>query len=352
MSLVLQICKLAMACEGGSIMNAGGNIVKDTEALALPEGRRVGQPGHDAVRQYLLGRLRETGLSPFSGESFELPFSGEGQMFCNLAGRLPGNNPGLDPVLIGAHYDSVIDAPCADDNATAVAVVLAAAEHFKEHSLERDLVVVLFDSEEPPYFRTPLMGSTRFYEDHCEGIRFACVLIMDLIGHDVEIRHSAAKLMPTLRRLVFVLGSESDAALPGVVEWAGAEAKGLKVFPTLNRYVGDMSDHHAFRLGGQPFLFLSCGQGEHYHLPSDNLDWINFDKVRHVFALVADLVRRIDSTEMTGAEFDPVEFEIRMVRKLIGPAFPVFLKMIGFRKLGSRSDLDALASILGNELVR
>jgi len=341
-----------MACEGGIAMDAGANIVKDTEALALPEGRRVGQPGHDAVRKYLLGRMSEIGLLPFSGESFELSFSGEGQKFCNLAGCLSGNNPGLDPVLIGAHYDSVIDAPCADDNATAVALVLAAAEHFKEHPLDRDLVVVLFDSEEPPYFRTPLMGSTRFYEDYCGGISFACVLIMDLIGHDVEITHPAAKLMPTLRRLIFVLGSESDSALPDVVEWAGAEARGLKVFPTLNRYVGDMSDHHAFRLGGQPFLFLSCGQGEHYHLPSDNLDWINFDKLRHVFALVVDLVRRIDSTEMTGAESDPVEFEIRMVRKLIGSAFPVFLKMLGFRELASRQDLDALAAILGNELVR
>jgi hypothetical protein len=350
MSLVLQICKLVMACEGGSIMDAGGNIVKDTEALALPEGRRVGQPGHDIVKKYLLGRFVEIGLEPFSGESFELPFSGEGKSFCNLAARIPGNNPGLDPVLIGAHYDSVIDAPCADDNATAVAVVLAAAEHFKTHALERDLVVVLFDSEEPPFFQTPLMGSTRFYEDHCTGMRFACVLIMDLIGHDVELKHDAARFMPTLRRLVFVLGSESDEALPGAVEWAGSQAKGLKVFPTLNRYIGDMSDHHAFRLGGQPFLFLSCGQGKHYHLPSDTIEWINFDKVRHVFALVVDLVRCLDSTEMSGHQSDPAEFEVRMIRKLIGPAFPVFLKMLGFSQLKGRPDLDALAEMLSREL--
>ncbi|MCP4848043.1 MAG: M28 family peptidase [Verrucomicrobiaceae bacterium] len=324
--------------------------MKDTKALALPEGRRVGQPGHGVARKYLLDRFSGIGLEPFFGDDFELPFSGEGQSFFNLAARIPGNNPELDPVLIGAHYDSVIDAPCADDNATAVAVVLAAAEHFKRHPQERDLVVVLFDSEEPPFFQTPLMGSTRFYEDHCRGIRFACVLIMDLIGHDVELKHDAARFMPTLKRLVFVLGSESDESLPGVVEWAGAQARGLKVFPTLNRYIGDLSDHHAFRLGGQPFLFLSCGQGKHYHLPSDDIEWINFDKVKHVFALVVDLVRCLDSTEMLGEQSDPAEFEIRMIRKLIGPVFPLFLKMLGLRKLTDRSDLDALAAMMSREL--
>ena len=333
-------------------MKAGGNIVNDTKELALPEGRRVGQPGHAVAREYLAGRLKEIGLEPFRGNSFELSFSGQGQSFCNLAARLPGRGSDLAPVLIGAHYDSVIDAPCADDNATAVAVVLAAAEHFAGIKLERDLIIVLFDSEEPPYFHTPLMGSTRFYEDHCAGIRFACVLIMDLIGHDVEIQHEAARYMPTLKRLVFVLGAESDGALPGVVEWAGSQARGLKVFPTLNRYVGDMSDHHAFRLGGHPFLFLSCGQGSHYHLPSDDLAWINFDKVKHVFALVVDLVQCLDSTQMSGTQSDPVEFEIRMIRRLMGPAFPLFLKLLGLKGLTSRPDLDALAELLSRELGR
>ncbi len=332
-------------------MRIGANIEKDTRALALDEGRRVGQPGHEVAERYLLGRMEEIGLEPFAGAGYGLPFSRDGQDFTNLVGRIPGRDRGLPPVLIGAHYDSVIDAPCADDNATAVAVALAAAEHFSGRRLERDLVVALFDSEEPPYFKTPAMGSTRFYEDHCAGIDFACVLIMDLIGHDVEIKHPAASMMPTLRRLLFVLGAESDAALPAAVEWAGGEARGLKVFPTLNRYVGDLSDHHAFRLGGQPFLFLSCGQGRHYHLPSDDIAWINFDKVRHVFAFLADLVTAIDSAEMAGEGCDPVAFEIRMLKKLIGLPYPVLLKMAGLPPLRTREDIDGLAAILIDGLV-
>ncbi len=331
------------------------NLESDTAALALPGGRRVGEPGHEVARLFVLDRFAAIGLEPFEGSSFELPFEHGGQAFCNLAGVVRGSDPGAKPLLVGAHYDSVIDAPCADDNATAVAVALAAAEHFKGRAepLRRDLIVAIFDSEEPPYFLGPAMGSTRFYEDHCAGrIEFACALIMDLIGHDVEIQHPAAAMMPALKKLLFVLGAESDASLPEAVEWAAGEARGLKVFPTLNRYVGDLSDHHAFRVGGQPYLFLSCGQGKHYHTPEDTLDWINFAKLRHVFAIVVDLLTRIDGGEPRGTTCDPVEFEVRMLKKLIGFGYPMMLKMAGLKPPKTREDMDAIAKLLAEGLVR
>jgi hypothetical protein len=39
-----------------------------------------------------------------------------GPSFCNLVGVIKGRNPRLAPILVGAHYDSAIAAPCADDN--------------------------------------------------------------------------------------------------------------------------------------------------------------------------------------------------------------------------------------------
>ena len=35
--------------------------------------------------------------------------------------------------------------------------------------------------------------------------------------------------------------------------------------PLLNRYVGDLSDHHVFRVNKRPYLFLTCARWEHYH---------------------------------------------------------------------------------------
>ena len=41
-------------------------LIKDTTALALLEGRRVGQPGHIDAKNYLIKRMSEIGLTPFS----------------------------------------------------------------------------------------------------------------------------------------------------------------------------------------------------------------------------------------------------------------------------------------------
>ena len=258
------------------------SIERDTKALALPQGRRVGQPGHETALRYLRHRMQNLGLAPFRGSSFDLEFGTPEARFTNLAGIIPGRQRSLPPLLVGAHYDSVIDAPCVDDNATAVAVVLAIAERFQKAPLERDIVIALFDSEEPPYFHSNLMGSTRFYEDHCRDVRFALCVIMDLIGHDIELPARLEAAIPFADELLAITGCESHPGLPAIFQAAVARPNGLRVVPLPNRIIGDMSDHHAFRLGGQPYLFLSCGEGRYYHTPHDDLDWINFDKVKRV----------------------------------------------------------------------
>ena len=61
-------------------------------------------------------------------------------------------------------------------------------------------------------------------------------------------------LVPRAKEIVFVLGAESDPHFPAIVEEAAAELKGLRVFPTLNRYIGNLSDHHSFEKQGRPPL--------------------------------------------------------------------------------------------------
>ena len=65
--------------------------------------------------------------------------------------------------------------------------------------------------------------------------------------------------LPLLHPLLFVTGTESHRGMGGALEAAGV-SKGLKLVPTLNRYVGDMSDHGVFRENGVPYFFLSCGR--------------------------------------------------------------------------------------------
>lgn len=336
-------------------------LTEHSQALALPKGRRVGQPGHDVARDYLLRQMQRTRLVPFHGDSFELtyerphPNTRQPQQFTNLVGVIPGKNRTLPPILIGAHYDSVIDAPCVDDNATSVAKTLVLAEEYAHRPLERDLIIAFFDSEEPPFFLGETMGSRRFVEDYCQSIRFAAVIITDLIGHDAtdcELPYIEylKPLAPHLRKLIAVMGAETNATFPGIVEAAAQQAEGLRVLPTQYGYVGPVSDHAAFSKAGHPFLFLSCGQGTHYHKPTDDMRWINFDKLAHITRFVADLIDRIDQTptDADTTPCDPFAMEMRMTRKALGFLLPLALRAFKLRMPESRAQLEEWAEALNS----
>jgi hypothetical protein len=334
-------------------------LKQHTHALALQLGRRVGQPGHDVARNYLLKQMERSGLKPFRGDSYELtyelphPNGGALTKFSNLVGVIPGHYRSLPPILLGAHYDSVIDAPCADDNATSVAMTLALAEYLALRPLERDLIIAFFDAEEPPHYLGQTMGSRRFVEDHCGDIRFAAAIITDLIGHDatdcdLAIPGPVKTLLPHLKKLVAVMGAETDGTFPAIVEAAAKSAGDLRVLSTLYAYVGPVSDHAAFSKAGHPFLFLSCGQGTHYHTPQDTMDWINFDKLAHITCFISDIVQRIDRTPANAdhAPADPFDIEIRMLRKALGPMAITGLRAIGIKLPESRRDLDRFVTNL------
>ena len=66
----------------------------------------------------------------------------------NIIAIVPSVTSTGRPVIIGAHYDTVISTQGASDNASGVASVLAMAEHIRGHDYPFDLRVVLFGAEE------------------------------------------------------------------------------------------------------------------------------------------------------------------------------------------------------------
>jgi Peptidase family M28 len=328
----------------------------DVDAICLADGRMVGSPGHRTVQELLSRRLREIGCEPWQGGAFEIPYAHGSQAFCNLIGVVRGRNPRLAPLLVGAHYDSVIAAPCADDNAAAVAIALAVGRHVAETSLlGRDLVIALFDAEEPPYFCSPAMGSVRFWEDQRDGRPIHAALIMDLVGHDVSINgvgsEAPESLASSLAPMLFVTGTESHPGLRSVLERAGAVEK-LPLVPTLNRYVGDMSDHGVFRENGVPYLFLSCGRWPHYHLPSDTPDRLNYDKMERIARQVLAFAAALDATELlqNGTEqfTETLDLEESRMRLAFGAWWEPVLGLCGLRAVTSRTEMDRLVAMLLN----
>lgn len=327
---------------------------KDVEDICFFEGRVTGTAGHARAEAILSRRLAEIGCRPYQGNDFRLPYRHGNQSFVNLVGVIPGaGGAELPPVLVGAHYDSVIEAPCADDNAAAVALALEAGRAAAEAPLERDLIVAIFDAEEPPHFQGSTMGSINFYEHQTDGRGFHAAVVMDLVGHDVPLgpdRIGAMLRMPAgtpglpdLRDLLFVTGAESHPALPGIIE-SISDAKGVRVLPTLNEYVGDMSDHGIFRKNGVPYFFLSCGHWEHYHRTTDTPDRLNFEKMAAISVYLNTLLRSLAATDLPGGlgMCDPVALEIERMQSILGPVLPALTGKPG--PLRTREDVGAVVS--------
>jgi len=310
------------------------NLKRDVLALTDHGERQVGSAGHRAARDYLIARMRGLDISPYKGRSFKLPYGSSGREFVNLIGRIQGGAIDRKPLLLGAHYDTCGPYPGADDNASAMAIVLAVVEKLTSVSLDRDLIIAFFDAEEPPFFLTDAMGSIYFFSSQ-RTEEIACALILDLVGHDVPI--------PGFEDLLFITGMESHSALENVIK-STPENNRVRIVPALNSYVGDMSDHHIFRVNEVPYLFLSCGRWEHYHMPTDTPEKLNYKKMGAIADYLVNLVVGCGgagfSQGLTNYDSTPTELHY------MNTVFADLLQKYGIGELQSREDIDRVVRIM------
>lgn len=334
-------------------------LEEDVVTIAREGGRVVGTPGHACARHYLLDRIAQLKLQPYGKLGFHGKYQAAGMTGHNLFGVLPGRDRRLPPLLLGAHYDSVIASPCADDNAAAVAIALAVAERIPPRELQRDLLMALFDAEEPPWFLSEAMGSIRFYEEQMDMRGVHCAVVLDLVGHDIEVGALGfgAPSLDRLKGLVFMTGAESHPSLANVAR-AAPRIPSLPLVAALNHYVGDMSDHGIFRRNGVPYLFFSCGRWEHYHQPSDTPDRLNYEKMESIASLLTALVSELDDALLgpskhrdpglpdPHARVDTLELELETMRDGFGDALSLLAQLTGCGKLESRAEVDRLVAAL------
>lgn len=295
----------------------------------------VGTPGHDAAGRFIIERLRQIGIAGYEGDSYELPYRRGGESFLNILGRLAGANPELPPVLVAAHYDTCGPYPGAGDNAAAVAILLTVAERLKRDLPERGVLIAFFDAEEPPHFLQPSMGSIRFYEDQRQE-EVHCAIVMDLVGHDVPV--------PKLEHLLFITGMESDPGFDSLIR-STDPGSGIGSIPTLNRYIGDMSDHHIFRTNQRPYMLLTCGRWEDYHTPWDTPEKLNYSKMGAIADYVYNLTIGASELNLDGPfeSYSTTETELYFLNKELATV----LSNLGMSKsFESREDIDVLVNMM------
>ncbi len=86
----------------------------------------------------------------------------KGVRSANLEVTREGTDPDSPILLIGAHYDSVMGAPGANDNGSGVACLLELSRMFCTVEPRRTVRFVAFVNEEPPFFFSGKQGSQRY----------------------------------------------------------------------------------------------------------------------------------------------------------------------------------------------
>ena len=150
-----------------------------------------------------------------------------------------------------------------------------------------------------------------------------------------------------MKNFLFMTGAESHPDLSRIVTESGMPDD-LRMIATLNKYIGDMSDHGAFRRANVPYLFFSCGRWEHYHRVTDTPDRLNYLKMARIAKLSADILENVASESLAGSsnQDHSLEFEIQQLKEGLGIALPFVLQHLGISQLESRDDLKKIVDAI------
>lgn len=229
-----------------------------------------------------------------------------GQTWHNLEAELTGASLPDELVIVGAHYDSVITSPGANDNGSGCAALLALARHFAKHQQQRTLRLVFFVNEEPPTFLGEGMGSVAYARRTRErNERIEAMISLETIGFYSDDPDSQQYPFPlslfypsTANFIAFVgnLGSREllHRAIGSFRRHAAFPSEG-GALPENLPGVG-WSDHWSFWQFGYPAIMITdtaLFRDPWYHTPRDLPENIDYERLARVVEglrhVVADL---------------------------------------------------------------
>ncbi len=232
-------------------------------------------------------------------------YSVEGKAVTNLEVTVPGGNRNSENVVIGAHYDSVVGTPGANDNASGVAAVLEFARLMKAIEPARTIRFVFFVNEEPPYFQTHNMGSYVYAQRlKQQKTQVSSMMAIETVGAYFDspgTQHypaGLAALYPDKGNFIGFVGNTESRPL---VQDAIRVFRETTQFPSEALSApGDItgvgwSDHWSFWQFGYPAIMVTDTapfRYAHYHQPGDTPEKLDYDRMARV---VAGLRRVIES---------------------------------------------------------
>ena len=232
----------------------------------------------------------------------------------NLEAEVAGEGLKDEIIVVGAHYDSVLGCPGANDNATGVAAMLALArlfardEHVRTARLPRTLRLVAFVNEEPPYFQTHLMGSL-VYAKECRrrGEKITGMLSLETMGYYSDEPGSQSYpfpfslFYPSTGNFIGFVGDYSSRSF--VRRVVGSFRRQTR-FPSEGGAIPDFfpgvswSDHWSFSEQGIPAVMVTDTapfRYAHYHTEEDTPDKVDHERLARVVSGLEKVILELAS---------------------------------------------------------
>jgi len=273
-------------------LNMAQRLKADVTMLAGTIGERntnrYGQLQQSAA--YISDQLRRMGYG-----IREESFTANHRQVMNIEAELKGTLKPNEILVVGAHYDSPPESPGANDNASGVAALLELARQFKDTQPGRTLRFVAFVNEEPPYFRTELMGS-RVYAANARkrGDKITAMLALETIGYYSDEPGSQkypapfSLFFPDKGNFIGFVGNLKSRSLVRSSirtfrETTPFPSEGLAA-PEFVKGIG-WSDHSSFWQEGYPGIMITDTapfRYPHYHEREDTPDKLDYERMVRV----------------------------------------------------------------------
>jgi len=249
----------------------------------------------------------------WKGQGFTIQrqeYDARGVKSANLIVEIPGNSTAGETVIIGAHYDSVIGSPGANDNGSGVASLLEISRLLKATENSRTIRLVAFANEEPPFFLRRDMGS-RVYASSLRRQHESIVgmLSLETMGHYSEASNSQEYPFPFsffYPDTANFIGFVSNVRSRHLMKFCLAAFRRTTRFPAEGTAAPGWitgigwSDHWSFwREGYRAIMVTDTAffRYEHYHTGTDTPDKIDYDRLARVTLGLAEVVRELANSE-------------------------------------------------------
>lgn len=242
---------------------------------------------------YLHGRLESYGLA-VERQAYrygDMPVS-------NVVARLQPSGAPKAHYVLGAHYDTVAGTVGADDNASAVAVMLETARIMQTIAGEGEgnveITFVAFALEEPPAYATPHMGSRVFASKaKAQGMVIDAMICLEMVGYTCR-RPGCQRYpfplqfmgYPKQGHFVGIVANRKSALFSRKLRAGFKRNPHLPVVSLTVPFNGRilpavrLSDHASFWDEGYRAVMVTDTaffRNPNYHLPSDTLQTLDFD---------------------------------------------------------------------------